>query len=241
MDSARLERADRACPPRRRNQTQEPHCVADPPRRAVWWSRAALRRHAMAAPRVRAPRAPRSLLFWGDIQGTKAHSSSIAPLYHITYHTCEYTLRAHPMCTMASEGLTGPRSPNRGLTAARPRRPQTRHDGSTQRTHTAPSRCTVRPFPSTTAHNSPPRAQHGRAGSAEPRPRVEAEGRPGLGLGLGWAESGSSVAGARERGRPARRIFNMPALGRRSTQRIATCGVAASICNDHSSMVARLA
>ena len=109
MDSARLERADRACPPRRRNQTQEPHCVADPPRRAVWWSRAALRRHAMAAPRVRAPRAPRSLLYWGDIQGTKAHSSSIAPLYHITYHTCEYTLRAHPTCTMASarvnEGL----------------------------------------------------------------------------------------------------------------------------------------
>ena len=116
------QRALGTCPPRRRNQTHEPHCVAHPPRRAVWWSRAALR----APSNGRAARALAHRAVWclGRYSVDKIFFSSIAPLYHITYNTCEYTLRAHPMCTMASEGLTGPRSPNRGPAPTAPNAPR---------------------------------------------------------------------------------------------------------------------
>lgn len=62
---------------------------------------------------------------FGEIfRGREGSLSSIAPLYHTTYNTCEYILRAHPMCTGERKGYRGPRSPNSGPAPAAPNAPR---------------------------------------------------------------------------------------------------------------------
>ena len=58
-----------------------------------------------------------------------------------------------------------------------------------------------------------------------------------------WAEAALESSGSARTGAPPREYceYSICPLCSRATQRIATSGVAASICNDHSSMVARLA
>ena len=235
MDSARLERADRVCPPRRRNQTQEPHCVADPPRRAVWWSRAALRSNGRA-------RGSAQFAVFGEIFRGRTEFF-IAPISY-SYHTCEYTLRAHPMCTMASarvnEGLAR-QAPRRGASPAAPNAPRRLNPANAHRP--VPLYCSPvsidncaqlaasRPARPSKLRRMLRRATSEGRGGGQTMVRVrDRVGRKRLEC------SGNARTGA-----PPPRIFNMPALGGRATQRIATSGVAASICNDHSSMVARLA
>ena len=158
---------------------------------------------------------------FGEIfRGREGSLSSIAPLYHTTYNTCEYILRAHPMCTGERKGYRGPRSPNSGPAPAAPNAPRRLNPANAHRP--VPLYCSP-----VSIDNC---AQLAASRPARPSRlhRATTEGRGGGQTGVRVRDGVgrkrlSSLAAARERGRPPANIANIQyarfAVGRLSGSR----------------------